>query len=148
MKKNIILWIGTLFLLIAGVGCEKETLPPHQAKGIVLGYVEGPCVANALYIEVENPKGIGLEGEGTFIGSRDWTRNYRNAIAVPLFHKIDLSADLMKGDTWLHFEYRELTEEDKNRRLFEPERPEICLWVTPAPPAKYYMITKIIAHKP
>ncbi|WP_148091763.1 hypothetical protein, partial [Tannerella forsythia] len=51
MKKNIILWIGTLFLLIAGVGCEKETLPPNQAKGKVLGPT-GPCQGYALYIEV------------------------------------------------------------------------------------------------
>ena len=146
MKQKIILWISTLLLLTAGAGCKKETLPPNQAKGKVLGPT-GPCQGYALYIEVENPKGIGLEGKGIPAGSgRTWT--YRNAISVPLFNRIGLPVELMEEGTWLHFEYREMTEEEKNRKLFQPDEPVICLMNQIPPPANTYMITKIIAHKP
>ncbi len=59
--KTILFTAIVLFLLTGETGCEKETLPPNQAKGKVLGPT-GPCQGYALYIEVENPKGIGLEG--------------------------------------------------------------------------------------
>ena len=68
MKTKIILWIGALLLLMVGAGCEKETFTPNQAKGKVLGPT-GPCQGYALYIEVENPKGIGLEGKSISAGS-------------------------------------------------------------------------------
>ena len=146
MKQKIILWISTLLLLTAGAGCKKETLPPNQAKGKVLGPT-GPCQGYALYIEVENPKGIGLEGKSISAGSgRTW--NYRNAISVPLFNRIGLPVELMEEGTWLHFEYREMTEEEKNRKLFQPDEPVICPALFGPPPANTYMITKIIAHKP
>lgn len=106
----------------------------------------GPCQGYALYIEVKNPKGIGLEGKGISAGS-DRTWNYRNAISVPLFNRIGLPVELMEEGTWLHFEYREFTEEEKNRRLFEPDEPVICQMLYGPPPSKTYMITRIIAHK-
>ncbi|WP_221620725.1 hypothetical protein, partial [Tannerella forsythia] len=67
------------------------------------------------------------------------------AISVPLFNRIGLPVELMEEGTWLHFEYRELTEEEKNRKLFQPDEPVICLWYQGRPPANTYMITKIIA---
>ena len=147
MKKEIFFFtVVTLFLMVAGMGCKEETPSLNQAKGIVLG-ATGPCQGYALYIEVENPKGIGLEGKDISAGSgRTW--NYQNAISVPLFNRIGLPVELMKEGTWLHFEYREMTEEEKNRRLFEPDEPVICLMYQGAPPANTYMITKIIAYKP
>jgi hypothetical protein len=146
MKNKILLYtVITLFLMIGGMGCEKEKLPHNQAQGKVLGPT-GPCQGYALYIEVENPKGIGLDGEGISAGSgRTW--NYRNAISVPLFNRIGLPVELMEEGTWLHFEYREFTEEEKNRRLFEPDEPVICQMLYGPPPSKTYMITRIIAHK-
>jgi len=69
------------------------------------------------------------------------------AISVPLFNRIGLPVELMEEGTWLHFEYREFTEEEKNRRLFEPDEPVICLMNQIPPPANTYMITRIIAHK-
>ncbi len=146
MKNKILSFtVIALFLLTGGAGCEKEKLPHNQAQGKVLGPT-GPCQGYALYIEVKNPKGIGLEGKGISAGSgRTW--NYRNAISVPLFNRIGLPVELMEEGTWLHFEYREFTEEEKNRRLFEPDEPVICQMLYGPPPSKTYMITRIIAHK-
>lgn len=144
MKTKTVLFMGiTLFLLMVGVGCEKEEkLSLNEAKGKVLG-VTGPCFGNAVYIEVENPKGIGEKG----IFPKDgW--DYQNAISVPYFHRVNLPRELMRGGTWLHFEYRELTEEEKNKGLFEPDEPTWCTADKIPPFAKTYIITKIIAHKP
>ena len=147
MKNKVLLFtIISLFMLIGGIGCEKETLPPNQAKGIVLGPTD-PCQGYALYIEVEKPKGIGHEGKNISAGSgRTWS--YNNAIAVPLFDKIGFPVELMEEGTWLHFEYRELMEEEIHMGLFSPDEPVICQMFYGPPPANYYMITKIIAHKP
>ncbi|MBP5473335.1 MAG: hypothetical protein J6X92_01080 [Bacteroidales bacterium] len=147
MKNKVLLFtIISLCLLIGGEGCEKETLPPNQAKGIVLGPT-GPCQGYALYIEVVVPKGIGREGKDISAGSgRTWS--YNNAIAVPLFDKIGFPVELMEEGTWLHFEYREFTEEEKHMGFFSPEETVVCLWDNIPPPANYYMITRIIAHKP
>ena len=64
--------------------------------------------------------------------------SYRNAISVPLFNRIGLPVELMGEGTWLHFEYRELTEEEKNRKLFQPDEPVICPALFGPPPANTY----------
>ena len=147
MKNKVLLFtIISFFLLIGGEGCEKENLPIYKAKGIVLGPT-GPCQGYSLYIEVEVPKGIGREGKNISAGSgRTWS--YNNAIAVPLFDKIGFPVEFMEEGTWLHFKYREFTEEEKHMGLFSPDEAVICFANQIPPPANYYMITKIIAHKP
>jgi hypothetical protein len=144
MKTKTILLLTSFLCLIVGIGgCEKdEILPPNQAKGRVLGATE-PCYGNGVYIEVENPKGIGEKGTFSRAG---W--EYENAICVPYFDRINLPPEFMKEGTWLHFEYRELTEEEKNQGLFIPDEFIICQALWGPPKAKVYIITKIISHGP
>lgn len=146
MKTKTVLWMIIVLSFFTGMGCEKEALPPNQAKGKIIG-ITGSCLGNGVYIEVENPNGIGRKGREIPAGSgRVW--NYENAIRVPYFQRIGLPPELMKEETWLYFEYRELTEEDRKQELFQPDEPVICLANQIPPPASIYIITKIISHKP
>lgn len=142
-KKKLFLIIPFLFLVMGMMsGCEKdEALPHYEAKGRVLGTTTG-CYGHAVYIEVENPKGIGRKGSFSDAG---W--EYENAISVPYFDKVNLPTELMKEGTWLHFEYREMTEEDGKRGLFVQDNPPFCPFFYGPPAAEVYIITRIIKHK-
>lgn len=147
-KKNILIIIS-LFFLIGGMGCEKEEiLPKNQAQGKVL-FVTGPCQGYMVFIEVDNPKGIGKKGTYTINRSSptEEVLEYGNVISTPYFNRINLPAELMKEGTWLHFEYREVTEEDINNGLLEGLS-VICPQIWGTPPSTSYIITKIITHKP
>jgi len=147
--KMILLTISASFLLIGTMGCEKdEILPQNQAQGKVL-FITGACEGYMVFIEVDNPKGIGKKGTHTInrFSPTEEVLEYENVINTPYFNRINLPPELMKEGTWLHFEYREVTEEDINNGLFD--RPSvICQWIWGTPPSTSYIISKIIAHKP
>ncbi|WP_436415499.1 hypothetical protein [Petrimonas sp.] len=149
MKTKIIIFVTILFFLLAVLGCEKEEiLPPHQAQGVVMARTDG-CYGGGIYIEVSNPKGIGKEGSFPGGDFPSLMKDYKNAIKVPYFHRVNLPEELEKNGTWLHFEYREITEEDIKQRLFDPLFiPKICPMHIGPPPATSLVITKIISHKP
>lgn len=50
--------------------------------------------------------------------------NHQRATFSVFFH---LPPELMKEGTWLHFEYREMTEEDGKMDCLPPDEPIICL---------------------
>lgn len=141
--EKLFLMMPFLFLVMGMMsGCEKDEPTPHyEAKGRVLGATDG-CYGHAVYIEVESPKGIGKKGSFSNAG---W--EYENAISGPYFDRVNLPSELMKEGTWLHFEYREMTEEDGKRRLFEPDELIFCPANIIPPYATVYIITKIINHK-
>ncbi len=144
--KNIFLSIVIALLLSAMIGCEKDEKPiRNEAKGYVLG-VTGPCLGNALYIEIETPKKIGKKGTFNAFWSKDnpnW--NYENAIGVPLFDKVNLPVELMKAGTFLHFEYRKY---DPDNDLHYFVHKQICTMDQIPPNVNTYIITKIISFRP
>ena len=141
LKMGVIL----LFLVFLGIACEKdEQLPPNQAKGKIIA-VTARCYGEIVVIEVENPKGIGVEG--TF-GEESNEITYKNAIGVPYFKKTGITATVPQiVGTWLYFEYRELTEEEEKGNLFTTEDPLICLMNIGPPTVKRVIITIIIDFK-
>ena len=145
--KLTFLKISVFVLLVAltGTGCEKEELEPYQAKGRIVE-ITGGCYGEIVLIEVENPKGIGEAGTFAFVGDEKTRITYKNAIAVPYFSKIGIQSTVSQTiGTWLYFEYRELTEEERiQSNLFEPDYPMVCLGIYGSPSAKSLMITKVI----
>lgn len=145
--KSTILKISVFVLLVAfGLcGCEKENLEPFHAKGRIIE-ITGGCYGEIVLIEVENPKGIGEAGTFAFVGDEETRITYKNAIAVPYFSKIGIPNTVsQKVGTWLYFEYRELTEEERvQSNLFSPDYPMVCLGIYGPPSAKSLMITKVI----
>ncbi len=149
MKANP-LKISFIFLLLGliGAGCEKEDeLPPYHAKGRIIE-ITALCYGEIVLIEVENPKGIGVAGNFSTFGD-EIDISYNNAIGVPYFSKIGIPDSVPQTiGTWLYFEYRELTEEERGQSsLFFPDFPLICKAIYGPPAAKRLLITKIISYK-
>jgi hypothetical protein len=147
--KISILKISTIFLLLSliGVGCEKnDELLPYHAKGKIIA-VTAMCYGETVLIEVENPKGIGIADSFSTIGG-EINISYENAIGIPYFSKIGIPDSVPQTvGTWLYFEYRELTEEEKEENLFSPDTPTICLGIYGAPTSNRFIITKIISYQ-
>jgi hypothetical protein len=138
-----------LCVVLLGAGCEKEEeLPPFHAKGKIIE-VTGGCYGEIVLIEVETPKGIGLSGTFSYPGDESESLIYKNAIGVPYFQKIGIPDSVPQTiGTWLYFEYRELTEEERNQpSLFSPDPPIVCQAIYGPPTAKTLIITKIINYK-
>jgi len=137
-----------LVLTITSVRCNKDDkLPPYHAKGTIIA-VTGGCYGEIVLIEVENPKGIGLKGTfSTYYKEVDVS--YDNAIGVPYFSKIGIPDTVPQTiGTWLYFEYRELTEEERNQSdLWSPDPPIVCPAIYVPPSATSFMIVKIISYK-
>lgn len=138
-------------IVFTAFGCEKEeVLRPYHAKGRIV-QIFTRCYGEWIMIEVENPKGIGMEGTFAFPGNEESRINYKNAIAVPYFSKINLEIPSeyekapIKVGTWLYFEYRDVTEDEKD--LFRMFPPPACTQNIGPPPAKGYIITKVIEIK-
>jgi hypothetical protein len=136
-------------MVLLGAGCEKdEELPPYHAKGKIIE-VTGGCYGEIVLIEVENPSGIGLPGTFSEPGKEDEAIAYRNAIGIPYFSKIGIPDSVPQTiGTWLHFEYRELTEEERGQSsLFATDPPIVCQAIYGPPTTKTLIITKIISYK-
>jgi hypothetical protein len=136
-----------LVLVIPFSGCENnKELPPYHAKGTIIG-ITSRCYGEAVIIEVENPLGIGLAGILPSLTNEKVT--YNNAIAVPYFSKIGIPDSVPQTiGTWLSFEYRELTQEEKETyNLFSSTEPIMCLDLFGPPLAKYLILTKVIEYK-
>ena len=147
MKKNFVI-PGLLFCLLCLFfsSCEREeALPPYHAKGKII-LITVRCYGEAVLIEVENPKGIGLKGTfSTF--NKDNDLSYENAIRVPYFSRVGLPDSIPQViGTNLYFEYRDITTEEwENNNPFLPSEPIICLDLLGPPPSKVYVITKILS---
>ncbi len=146
-KYNIFL------LLMCSIGlvtsCDKnDDLEPNQAKGKIIA-VTGGCYGEVVLIEVDDPNGIGLSGTFSELGKVDEAITYQNAIAIPYFSKIGIEDTVPQTiGTELYFEYRELTEDEREQSLlFSPNPPPICTANIGPPPAKSFIITKIINFK-
>ena len=137
-----------LGLILMGVRCNKDDkLPLYHAKGTIIA-VTGGCYSETVLIEVENPKGIGLKGTFSTL-RKEINISYENAIGVPYFSKIGIPDTVPQTiGTWLYFEYRELTEEERHQSsLFSPDPTIICPAIYGPPSATPFMIVKIISYK-
>ncbi|MDP3916078.1 MAG: hypothetical protein Q8R96_20300 [Bacteroidota bacterium] len=137
-----------LFLTLMGAGCEKEEeLAPYHAQGKIIE-VTGGCYGEIVLIEVENPSGIGLPGTFSEPGKEDEAITYRNAIGVPYFSKIGIHESVPQTiGTWFYFEYRELTNEEKENLFISSNPPLICPTNIISPTNAPLIITKIISYK-
>lgn len=138
-------------IVFTAFSCEKEeVLRPYHAKGRIV-QIFTRCYGECIMIEVENPKGIGMEGTFAFPGNEESRINYKNAIAVPYFSKInpeipsEFEKAPIKAGTWLYFEYRDVTEDEKD--LFRTFPPIVCTTDIMPPYAKRYIMTNIIEIK-
>ncbi len=132
-----------------GAGCEKEEeLPPNTAKGKII-IVTRQYYGETVLIEVENPKGIGLSGTFSSIGEPDKRIIYQNGVLVPYFFKIGLPNIVPQTvGTWLYFEFRELTDTEKNNsELYSTNPPIVCPAIYVPSVGKRLIITKIIDYK-
>jgi hypothetical protein len=146
---TVFLLLLPLGVVLLGAGCEKnEELPPFHAKGKIIE-VTGGCYGEIVLIEVETPKEIGLSGTFSYPGDESESLIYKNAIGVPYFQKIGIPDSVPQTiGTWLYFEYRELTEEERNQpSLFSTDPPITCQMNIIPPSAKRLVITKIISYK-
>jgi len=144
---TVFLLLLPLCVAVLNSGCEKDDeFPPYHAKGKIIA-VTSQCYGEVVVIEVENPKGIGLSGTFSTIGDEIDIR-YKNAIGIPYFPKIGIpdSVPQTKG-TWLYFEYRELTPEEKEQNLFSPDPKVFCPAIYGSPSVVQLIITKIISYK-
>jgi hypothetical protein len=149
-KKIKIIALFGIFILTA-FGCEKEELlPPNQAKGRII-QIFTRCYGECIMIEVENPKGIGMGGTFAIPGNEESRIYYENAIGVPYFSKTstEIPTEFEKVPitigTWLYFEYRDITEDEKD--LFYMFPPPVCTANIVPPPAKPYIIIRVIEIK-
>jgi hypothetical protein len=149
MKTNYLkISISIVLVTLILAGCKKEELEPFHAKGKIIEITSG-CYLEIVLIEVENPEGIGQEGTFAYIGDEENQITYKNAIAVPYFSKIGIQSSVpQKVGTWLYFEYRELTEEEKSSSdLYSPDPPPFCYGNIIPPSAKRLIITKVLDFK-
>jgi len=149
MKKNIKILILFCVLILMDISCtKKETLPTNQAKGKIIMNFRA-CYGYWVMIEVENPKGIGVEGTFAFPCDEKSRITYKNAIGVPYFERIpDLKTEAPDTiGTWLHFEYRKFTDEECHSKIFvDTSFHGICLANIIGPSVNCYMITNIIDY--
>ena len=147
MFKKIAL-CGIIALMAFSCEKEEEILPPNQAKGRIIETFR-MCYGYWVMIEVVNPKGIGVEGTFAYPGDEESRITYKNAIGVPYFERIpDINTEAPDSiRTWLHFEYRELTNEEHHSNIFvDTSFHGICLSNIGPPIVNMYMITKIIDY--
>ena len=147
MFKKIAL-CGIIALMAFSCEKEEEILPPNQAKGRIIETFR-MCYYYWVMIEVDNPKGIGVEGTFAYLGDEESRITYKNAIGVPYFERIpDINTEAPDSiRTWLHFEYRELTNEECHSNIFvDTSFHGICLSNIGPPIVNMYMITKIIDY--
>ena len=147
MKVVILNALIISVLVLTFTSCENnKELPPFHAKGTIIG-VTALCYGEAVIIEVENPLGIGLAG--MLPSSTENKITYKNAIWVPYFSKIGIPDSVPQTiGTWLSFEYRELTQDEREKsNLFSSTEPIGCLGNIIPPNAKYLIITKVIEFK-
>jgi hypothetical protein len=134
-------------IVLTAFSCEKEEeiLPPNQAKGRIIETFR-MCYGYWLMIEVENPKGI---GEAALPRNEEPWKNYKNAIGVPYFDRIpELNTEAPDSiGIWLHFEYRELTNEEHHSNIFvDTLFHGICTHDIIPPNTTRYIIIKIIDY--
>ena len=148
MKAILKILTLCVIIVLTAFSCEKEeVLLPYHVNGRII-QIFTRCYGEWIMIEVENPKGIGMEGTFAFPGNEKGRINYKNAIAVPYLSKTnteippELKKTPIKVGTWLYFEYRDVKEEEKS--LFRTFPPIVCPANISPPPAKGYIITKII----
>jgi len=137
-----------LFLII-GTGCEKdEEIPPFHAKGTIIE-ITGQCYGEMVLIEVEKPQGIGESGTFSRQEEKNESITYKNAIGVPYFSKIGIPDSIPQiVGTCMYFEYRELTDTEKEQAsLFSPDPPIICKDDIIPPSAKRLIVSKVISYK-
>jgi hypothetical protein len=147
MRKFLSIFLLAFCIVTFLFSCERlETLPSNQAKGKII-IVTGFCYGEAVIIEVNNPKGIGLQGSFSTPALSE-AITYNNAIAVPYFSKLGLPDSIPQTiGTELYFEYREVTEDDrKNPYLFATREPIFCTMDIGPPQAKLLIITKVISY--
>ncbi|MCD6597528.1 MAG: hypothetical protein J7L04_07570 [Bacteroidales bacterium] len=151
MKTILKLLIVCGIIVLTAFSCEKteeEVLPTSQAEGKIIMTFRA-CYGYWVMIEVENPKGIGVEGTFAFPFDEQSRINYKNAIGVPYFERVpDLSTEAPDTiGTWLKFNYRKLTDEERNSKIFvDTSYHGICLSNIAPPYVNMYMITKIIDY--
>jgi hypothetical protein len=136
---------GIIALMAFSCEKEEEILPPNQAKGRIIETFR-MCYGYWVMIEVENPKGI---GEAALPRNEEPWKNYKNAIGVPYFDRIpELNTEAPDAiGTWLHFEYRELTNEERNSNIFvDTSFHGICTHDIIPPNTTRYIIIKIIDY--
>mgnify|MGYP000848892791 CR=1 FL=1 len=148
MRKSYrILVLTSCLLSVISFSCEKaEVLPPNHAKGKIIA-VTALCYGEIVLIEVENPKGIGVDGTFSDYNNKPIC-TYENAIGVPYFSKIGLPDSIPQiVGTKLFFEYRELTSEEwTNGHLFESTEPVFCTMNIIPPYSKLLIITRIKSY--
>lgn len=151
MKTILKLLIVCGIIVLTAFSCEKtekEVLPTSQAEGKIIMTFRA-CYGYWVMIEVENPKGIGQEGAFIPIGFEGSRIDYKNAIGVPYFERVqDLNTDAPDTiGTWLKFSYRELTYEERHSKIFvDTSFHGICNTMIGPPSANMYVITRIIDH--
>ncbi len=149
MKSILKLFILCGVLLTMAFSCEKEeVLPPGEAKGKII-QVLFRCYGSGLMIEVENPKGIGEGGTFKQIGCSCPEISFNNAIIVPVFERIsDLHTNAPDSvGTWLHFKYREVTQEEFANGIFiDTSFHGICEMNIGPPSIPRFVVTKIIDY--
>ena len=147
MKSILKLLIFSGVFLFMTFSCKKEeVLPPGQAKGKIIAKF-GMCYGAWVMIEVRNPKGIGKAGE--FIYNGDQKLIYKNAIGVPYLDRMSW-LDTNATDsvcTWLYFEYRKLTDEERHSNIFvDTSYHGICNTMIGPPIVPRFIITKILDY--
>ena len=138
-------------LFIQG-SCEDKNgaeLSPNHAKGEILA-IFGGYHGEWILIEVEKPESIGKPGSWTSAaGDERGDLEYNNGIAVPWFTRFPDVRDFVPQSVGmlLKFKYRDYIPE-KDSSLFPKD---IGVYPTgndiTGPPAKKYVITKIINYK-
>jgi hypothetical protein len=149
MSIKIIALCG--IIVLNAYSCEKDepVFPSNQAKGRIIETFR-MCYGYWVMIEVDDPLGIGVEGEFAFPGDEGPRLIYSNAIGVPYFHRIpelDTEAPDTIG-TWLHFKYRKLTADELHSNIFiDTSFHGICLSNVAPPYVNMYIVTEIIDYQ-
>lgn len=149
MKTILKILLLSVFIGLMAFSCEKEKqLPANQAEGTIVANLHR-CYGYSVLIEIDNPQGIGNEGTYMAVGEPGPEVKYTNAIGVPYFERIpDLITNAQDSvGTWLRFEYRELTSEERNSQIFvDTAFHGICNELYGPPDVPMYIITKVIDH--
>ena len=136
-----------IFICLCACNDDKDTLPPMQAKGEIIYTIWG-CSGDMMIIEVKNPANIG--SSDVFKGF-DYEFSCKNGIGVPYFDRTPVigyeDGTHLPVGTWLHFKYREITEEDRGNNLFTIDPTRLCPAIYGPPSIKRYIVTEIIDFK-